>query len=512
MRIQSRIWVSIAASAAVSAVIVWFAFSILRGMNEDVSRSERYDEVVNKAFALNILVDGFKMDPSHRRMQQAGDVHRSLNKLLEDISPFDAREENLLRQVRRNNQELGRLLNLFFEQREKPDSNIETERKNMLISQLWIKVRLVTDETNRLIEFSQSRIVSAQRKAGITVLVLIVAVILTNAAIFFVSSRSIVQNVERLTEGVGRISSGNLSHRIQVIGKSELADLARAFNGMAASLQVSYDRLKRYTQELERSNRELQDFTFIATHDLQEPLRKIQTFSDRVRSESGDSLNEKSVDFLDRVSNAAKRMQSLMEALLDYSCVSRSQDPYQPTDLTLVVREVMEDLSLRVLETNGRVEIADLPRIEADATQMRQLFQNLISNALKYHRPEIPPQIQVRGRQYQDPDKSREMCEISIADNGIGFDEQYLEKIFTPFQRLHGRKEYEGTGIGLAICRKIAERHGGKLTAVSRQGKGSTFIITLPVKHEYPGLDATDEARRQLAMFAKEDTVKERLP
>ena len=201
-----------------------------------------------------------------------------------------------------------------------------------------------------------------------------------------------------------------------------------------------------------------------------------------------------------------------MEALLDYSCVSRSQDPYQPTDLTLVVREVMEDLSLRVLETNGRVEIADLPRIEADATQMRQLFQNLISNALKYHRPEIPPQIQVRGRQYQDPDKSREMCEISIADNGIGFDEQYLEKIFTPFQRLHGRKEYEGTGIGLAICRKIAERHGGKLTAVSRQGKGSTFIITLPVKHEYPGLDATDEARRQLAMFAKEDTVKERLP
>ena len=286
-------------------------------------------------------------------MQQARDVHRTLSKLLADEVSHDVREEAFLRQIKRNSQEIGPLLDQFFAPWEGPGGSLETERRNMLASQLWIKVRFITDDTNRLMEVNQSRMASAQRKAGITVLVLVVAVILTNAAIFFLSSRSIVQNVERLSEGVGRISSGDLTHRLQVVGKSELADLGRAFNAMAASLQVSYNRLGRYTQELERSNRELQDFTFVATHDLQEPLRKIQTFSDRVRNESGDSLNERSLDFLDRVRNAARRMQLLMEALLDYSCVSRSQDSYQPTDLTLVAGEVMEDLRCESSKRTG---------------------------------------------------------------------------------------------------------------------------------------------------------------
>ena len=162
-----------------------------------------------------------------------------------------------------------------------PGSSLETERKNMLASQLWTKVRFITDDTNRLMEISQSRIVSAQGKAAVAVLALLVAVILTNATISFVSGRSIVRDVKRLSEGVGHISGGDLAHRIEVLGKNELADLAGAFNGMAASLQASYDRLREYTQKLEQSNRELQDFAFVASHDLQEPLRKIQTFGDR---------------------------------------------------------------------------------------------------------------------------------------------------------------------------------------------------------------------------------------
>ena len=321
MRVKSRIWASIVASMAVSAIVAYFVFSILSGVSHDISRNARYTEVINKAFALNILVDNIKTEPSQRNMQQAGDVHTSLSRLLADEVSLDVREEALLRQIKRNSQEIGPLLDQFLVHRDGPGGSLETERRNMLASQLWIKVRFITDDTNRLMEINQSRIVPAQSKAGITVLVLIVALILTNAGISFVSSRSIVRDIKRLSEGVGRISSGALSHRIQVVGKSELADLARAFNAMAASLQVSYDRLRRYTQELEQSNRELQDFTFVATHDLQEPLRKIQTFSERVRNESGDGLNERSLDFLDRVRNAAKRMQSLMEALLDYSCV-----------------------------------------------------------------------------------------------------------------------------------------------------------------------------------------------
>ena len=305
------------------------------------------------------------------------------------------------------------------------------------------------------------------------------------------------------------ISGGDLDHRIRVTGRSELADLAAAFNAMAASLQVSYGRLRRHTQELERSNRELRDFTYVATHDLREPLRKIQTFNDLVRNESGDRLSERSLDFLERAINAAGRMQSLIDALLEYSSLSMGRKPFPQTDLSAVAREVVEDLSVRITDTGGRIDMGDLPAIEADPTQMRQLFQNVISNALKYHRPGVPPEIRLRSRKVRDPGNGKEMCEISISDNGIGFDEQYLGKIFTPFQRLHGKKEYEGTGIGLAICRRIVERHSGSITARSTPGEGSTFIIALPVKQEVTGLEESAHESQPLEFFTQKDKTKE---
>jgi signal transduction histidine kinase len=458
-----------------------FAFSILRGISDDLARGQRYNEVINKAFALNLLIATFKDESGRRDMQQIGDVRRSLSKLLEDMSSSDAREESLIRQIRKNSQELGPLLDQFVARRAAPGSRIETERKNMLASQLWTKVRFITDDTNRLMEISQSRIVSAQGKAAVVVLALLVSIILIKSTISFVSGRSIVKDVNRLSEGVGHISGGELAYRIEVSGKSELADLAHAFNTMAASLQASHDRVGEYTQKLERSNRELQDFTFVAAHDLQEPLRKIQTFSDRVRDECGNSLNERGLDFLVRVMNAARRMQSLIDALLQYSRISMKQEPFRPTDISGAVREVIEDLSARIVETKGQVEVGPLPIIESDPTQMGQLFQNLLSNALKYHRPGVPPEVRVSSRPRRSGNKE-EMCEITVSDNGIGFEEQFLPKIFLPFQRLHGPGAYEGTGMGLAICRKIVERHGGTITAKSTPGKGSTFIITLPVK------------------------------
>jgi signal transduction histidine kinase len=510
MRVKSRIWVSIVASVAVSAIIAYFVFSILSGVSDDISRNARYTEVINKAFALNILIDNIKTEPSLRNMQQAGDVHTSLNRLLADEVSLDVREEALLKQIKRTNQEIGPLLGQFFAPGEGPGSPLERERKDMLASQLWIKVRFITDDTNRLMEISQARIVSAQKKAGVAVLVLIAALILTNAAIFFVSSRSIVRNVRVLSEGVMSISGGDLDHRIRVTGRSELADLAETFNAMTGSLQGSYGRLRRHTQELERSNRELRDFTYVATHDLREPLRKIQTFNDLVKDESGDRLSERSLDFLERAINAAGRMQSLIDALLEYSSLSMGRKPFPQTDLSAVAREVVEDLSVRITDTGGRIDMGDLPAIEADPTQMRQLFQNVISNALKYHRAGVLPEIRVRSRKVRDPGNGKEMCEISISDNGIGFDEQYLGKIFTPFQRLHGKTEYEGTGIGLAICRRIVESHSGAITARSTPGEGSTFIIALPVKQEVTGLEESAHESPPLEFSRQKDKTKEK--
>lgn len=234
-------------------------------------------------------------------------------------------------------------------------------------------------------------------------------------------------------------------------------------------------RLAELNENLQRSNRELQEFTSVASHDLQEPLRKIQAFGDRLDRKYGSSLDEGGQAYLEKMRDAAKRMQTLINDLLAYSRVTTQARPFQEIDLEEVLRETLYDLEHRIAQTHGTVEIGALPSVHADPMQMGSLFQNLIGNALKYHRAGVPPDIEVRGHVMSDGS-----VQIEVSDNGIGFEEKYLDRIFTPFQRLHGRGTFEGTGMGLAICRKIVERHGGGLTATSEPGKGSTFTVTLP--------------------------------
>jgi signal transduction histidine kinase len=231
---------------------------------------------------------------------------------------------------------------------------------------------------------------------------------------------------------------------------------------------------------LEQSNRELQDFASVASHDLQEPLRKIQAFGDRLRTKFAEPLGEQGRDYVDRMHAAAQRMQTLISDLLSFSRVTTQAQPFAPVDLGVIVRDVMVDLEARVESSGGVVEVGELPTIDADATQMRQLFQNLIANALKFRRKDVPPVVRVSSSLARGGD--RPAFEVRVADNGIGFDEKYLDRIFSVFQRLHGRDQYEGTGIGLAVCRKIVERHGGQITATSREGEGSIFLITLPAR------------------------------
>lgn len=238
----------------------------------------------------------------------------------------------------------------------------------------------------------------------------------------------------------------------------------------------------RQRQELSRANAELQQFASIASHDLQEPLRKIQAFGQRLKATYGDVLNEQGQDYLERMQNAAQRMQALIDDLLALSRVATRALPFTPVNLTQIAQEVLSDLEVLIQQTDGRVMLCELPTIDADAMQMRQLLQNLIGNALKFHRQHEFPIVKIYSQNIIK-EKAGEQCEIIIEDNGIGFDEKYLDRIFNVFQRLHSRSEYEGTGMGLAICRKIAERHGGSITAVSKPGQGAKFIVTLPTKH-----------------------------
>jgi len=259
------------------------------------------------------------------------------------------------------------------------------------------------------------------------------------------------------------------------------------------------EHLRLQAQELARSNAELEEFAHIASHDLQEPLRKVQTFSDRLRTRCSEKLDGQELQYLERMHNATHRMQTLIRDLLTFSRVGKKTIPFQPVHLSLVVKDVLSDLETLITKTQATIHSQNLPVIEADPTHMRQLFQNLIGNAIKFHKPDIPPVIHIESflDSSVSTSKSLPTWVITIRDNGIGFEQQYADRIFGVFQRLHGKDQYEGTGIGLSICKKVIERHQGRISVSSSPGQGTTFTLSLPAKelsgapHDHP---CTDEA------------------
>jgi light-regulated signal transduction histidine kinase (bacteriophytochrome) len=264
------------------------------------------------------------------------------------------------------------------------------------------------------------------------------------------------------------------------------AELEQQNENLSAKVAERTQELTIYSDELSRSNRELEDFAFVASHDLQEPLRKIQAFSDRLEKMFKDELGEKGIDYISRMKNAAQRMSNLINDLLEFSRVTTRGKDFTDTDLNEVVAEVLDDLEIAIKESETTVNLDTLPHIQADPSQMLQLFLNILSNAVKFRRENVAPVIDIayqRTSEFSETHNSDVEWEvITISDNGIGFSEEYLEKIFVPFQRLHGRSQYKGTGIGLSVCRRIVERHGGEITASSRVGEGASFTIKLPVE------------------------------
>lgn len=250
-----------------------------------------------------------------------------------------------------------------------------------------------------------------------------------------------------------------------------------------AAKRFAEQQSREYMVQLERSNRELERFASIASHDLQEPLRKIQAFGDRLREKFHAELPETGRDYLERIRNAAKRMQDLINDLLMFSRLSARDHNATRLSLTKVARSVLSDLEVRIEETGGRVTLGELPTIEADPVHMRQLLQNLVGNALKFARTDAPPVVEISAEVVQLPamDAGPSFARLVIADNGIGIEERHFDRIFGIFERLHGRGKYEGTGVGLAVCRKIVEQHHGSITVTSAVGQGTTFTILLPV-------------------------------
>ncbi len=271
--------------------------------------------------------------------------------------------------------------------------------------------------------------------------------------------------------------SGNLLRAIGVT-----ADLTE--------IQTYRRQLEKQVEALHKSNQELEQFAYVASHDLQEPLRKIKAFGERLEKKYSPLLEKEGTFFIERMMNASQRMNTLIEDLLMYSRVSKQNEPFQQVDCNEVLANVIDDLEIKILQENAQILIEDkLPVLEAQGVHMQQLFQNLLENALKFRKPNENPIVHIKASLMKPEEvvkipllnAKRTYYKFSIQDNGIGFEQLYAERIFTIFQRLHGRAEYEGTGIGLAICKKIVMTHGGYIEAIGEEDRGATVIFYLPI-------------------------------
>ncbi len=287
-----------------------------------------------------------------------------------------------------------------------------------------------------------------------------------------------LDGIQRIVHTQGWVTTNEKNKSIRFIGNT--VDITE--------MKVYEQDLKHKIEELNRSNQDLEQFAYIASHDLQEPLRKIMAFGDRLSNKYGEQLGSDGQFYLSRMLDAANRMKVLMENLLSYSRVSTKEEPFELVDLGITIESILSDLEMKIQDVDAEITMSSMPTLNALPTQMQQLFQNLISNALKFVRPNVKAVIAIEASEVDIkemsllgfPFKNNKYYKVTVTDNGIGFDNEYAEKIFLIFQRLHGRSEFEGTGLGLAICKKIVDNHQGFITAKGELDKGAVFTVYLP--------------------------------
>ena len=403
------------------------------------------------------------LNPYHTELKSLDEKIKLVRDIESDISGQKELVEELLILVDEKISELTSSVDLALREREKSAiRQVMTNRGRDLYREIRKNIKLLVDK-----EYAHRRTLYSELKN--------------------------IQRDAKVNFGVSAITSGLLVIGMFLMARINLRISTRYQEGLEEQNEQLLEKvalrtqeLTVYSEELSRSNRELEDFAFVASHDLQEPLRKIQAFSDRLTTIYKDKLDERGVDYIKRMTTAAFRMSTLINDLLEFSRITTRGKDFVEVELDEVLEEVLGDLEIAIKESNAQINVAPLPKVCADPSQIYQLFLNVLSNGLKFRKGDQAPLINVLVEQKDIYDELQHIdvpsCIITIKDNGIGFEQTYADKIFSPFQRLHGRTAYKGTGIGLAICRRIVERHGGTIVAYSAPDEGATFIVTLPIE------------------------------
>jgi signal transduction histidine kinase len=353
-------------------------------------------------------------------------------------------------------------------------------------------VRLGQQEFNVVAEQAVSEALAPAINAVLVTTILTVAALAVSVALGFLVVRQIVEPIQTMAATAQAISVGDLSQQVKVSSRDELGILADAFNSMTAQLRILINSLEQRvaerTAQLEASNKELEAFSYSVSHDLRAPLRHIAGFVGLLRQREEERLDATSLRYLDNVADSAHRMGRLVDDLLAFSRTGRAEMQVQQIELDELVREVQQELAPEMEGRHITWEIGSLPSVQADPILLRQVWVNLLSNAIKFTAPRPKARIEI-GAVQKKPGFSQKPgfsdVTLFVQDNGVGFDPQYIHKLFGVFQRLHGKEEFEGTGIGLATVRRIVERHGGRVWAEAEVDKGATFYLNLPSK-KYP--------------------------
>ncbi len=465
-----------------------------------LSRALFADTVLKASYELNSISNRYLRYPEERPRDQWEQVYRSLAEELNRNQFRSGRPHQIIVRIRRNLDNMR----MFFEDLvlNEPDSVLDgaaLENRRSLAANLILKrSREVSVDAGRLVKLSNAEVADINRRTMI--FIPIVALALSAATLWTSSriSRSITGPVSRLRRGVEAIGYGELSYRVGRISDDELGQLATAFDQMSEKLDVitvSRDELSREVEErkrieaelrehqqrlknlltdLERSNKDLEQFAYVASHDLQEPLRMVSSYVQLLAKKYGGQLDEQAQKYINFAVDGSERMQKLIEGLLSYSRLSRGKTDFKAVDMNAAFEAAASNLAAAFRETGASLTKSELPVVPGDETQIIQLFQNLLANAVKFRRPDTRPAIRVNASE------SQASWVFSVADNGIGILPEYYAKIFLIFQRLHTRREYPGTGIGLALCKKIVERHHGRIWVESKADSGTTFFFTIP--------------------------------
>jgi len=316
-------------------------------------------------------------------------------------------------------------------------------------------------------------VILAHKTGTTTILTATIIIVILAMALGIIISRSISKPILKLRDATAEVAKGKLDTKVEINSRNEIGQLSRAFDEMTQNLKKTEERVRQYNEKLIRSNEELEQFAYVASHDLQEPLRMISSYTQLLERRYKDKLDDDANEFIYYVVDGACRMQRLINDLLDFSRITTRGKTFEEVDTYSILGQALSNVHQLISDAAAIVTNDDLPIIYADESQLVRVFQNLIDNAIKFCSKRIP-HIHVSAKKKEDE------WVFSISDNGIGIDEQFQDRIFTVFQRLHGKDKYPGTGIGLAICRRIVERHDGRIWFESELDKGAIFYFTIP--------------------------------